>query len=141
MKNILVVTDGSETSNKALLETKKLAEINNSKVTILHAVNNIVTHPSLLGQGYSIKTNEGLIKLGEELLNEARDLFEGFAGKVEIKQKIGDAGKEIIAESKIGDYDLLVIGNRGLGAFSRVLLGSVSNKVINHVKINVLVVK
>ena len=37
--------------------------------------------------------------------------------------------------------DLIIMGNRGLGAFSRTFLGSVSNKVINQSKVSVLVVK
>lgn len=42
---------------------------------------------------------------------------------------------------KVGDYDLVVMGSRGLGAFSRAMLGSVYNKVLNQVNANVLLIK
>ena len=44
-------------------------------------------------------------------------------------------------EAKEGDYDLIVMGSRGQGAFSKALLGSVSKKVLNHAEKNVLIVK
>ncbi len=141
MKKILVATDGSETSNKALIEARKIGELRESKITIINIVNDVVIHPYLVTQDYSIKTNEGLVSLSKELLNEALKLFEGFSGEVEVKQRIGSAGREIIEEANEGGYDLLVMGNRGLGAISRAMLGSVSNKVLNHVKTDVLIVK
>lgn len=141
MKNILVTTDGSKNSNKALIEAKRLAEAMGGKVTLLHVVHDIVAHPYLVRQEYSIKTNESLMKLGEELLKESLSFFEGFSGEIDTKLRTGDAGKEIIEEAESGDYDLVVMGSRGLGTFSRAMLGSVSNKVLNHVDINVFVVK
>lgn len=141
MKNILVATDGSETSNKALMEARKLAECMGSKVSIINVASDLVAHPYLMNREYGIKTNEDLMKLGKELLAESLKIFEGFTGVVDTIIKSGDAGREIIAEAERGDYDLIVMGNRGLGAFSRVMLGSVSNKVLNHVEIPVLIVR
>lgn len=141
MKNILVATDGSETSKKALVEARKLAECMGSKVTIINIASDLVAHPYLMNREYGIKTNEDLMKLGKELLDESLKIFEGFPGQVETIIRSGDAGREIIEESKKGEYDLIVMGSRGLGAFSRAMLGSVSNKVLNHVDTQVLVVK
>ncbi len=141
MKNILVATDGSETSNKALTETRKLAESMGSKVTIINVASDLVTHPYLMNREYGIKTNEDLMKLGKELLDEALKAFEGFSGAIDTIIRSGDAGSEIITEVEKGKYDLVVMGSRGLGAFSRAMLGSVSNKVLNHVDTNVLIVR
>lgn len=85
--------------------------------------------------------NEAVVDSGKKLLEEELLLFQGFPGEVETKLRRGNPSKEIIKEIDENDYDLVVIGSRGLGAFSRVLLGSVSNKVVNHVDINVLIVK
>lgn len=141
MKKILVPIDGSKNSKKALLEARKLGELFNSEVIILNVVKDIVAHPYLANQEYSVRTNEVLVELGKKLLEESLKLFEGFTGVVETKLSRGDAGKRIIEEVKENDYDLVIMGSRGLGAFSRVLLGSVSNKVVNHVQVNVLIIK
>jgi nucleotide-binding universal stress UspA family protein len=141
MNNILVATDGSETANKALMETRKLAECMGSKVTIINVASDLVAHPYLMNREYGIKTNEDLKKLGKELLDEALKVFEGFPGVVETVIRSGDAGRQIIAEVEKGEYDLIVMGSRGLGAFSRAMLGSVSNKVLNHVDTNVLIIR
>lgn len=141
MKNILVATDGSETANKALIETRKLAECMGAKVTIINVASDLIAHPYLMNREYGIKTNEDLLKLGKELLDESLKIFEGFPGEVETVIRSGDSGREIIAEIEKGDYDLIVMGSRGLGAFSRAMLGSVSNKVLNHVNIKVLIVR
>lgn len=141
MKSILVATDGSETAKKALVETRKLAESMGSKVTIINVASDLIAHPYLMNREYGIKTNEDLLKLGKELLDDGSKIFEGFSGELDTVIRSGDAGREIIEESEKGDYDLIVMGSRGLGAFSRAMLGSVSNKVLNHVKKNVLIVR
>lgn len=141
MKSILVATDGSETAKKALMEARRLAECMDSKVTIINVASDLVAHPYLMNREYGIKTNEDLRTMGKELLDEALKVFEGFPGVVETVIRSGDAGRQIIAEAEKGDYDLLVMGSRGLGAFSRAMLGSVSNKVLNHVDQKVLIVR
>ena len=54
---------------------------------------------------------------------------------------MGSPAEEIVNVAEDRGCSLIIVGNRGLGAFSRTLLGSVSNKVINASKISVLVVK
>lgn len=141
MKNILVATDGSETSKKAILKTRTLAEAMGAKVTIINVASDLVAHPYLMNREYGIQTNEDLMNFGKELLKEATELFDGFTGTVETVIRSGDAGREIVDEAKAGDYDLVVMGSRGLGAFSRAMLGSVSNKVLNHIEKDVLIVR
>lgn len=141
MEKILVPVDGSENSKKALMEAKKIGSLLNSEITIMNVVKDIVAHPYIANQDYGIKTNEGLMELGKALLEDSVKLVGDFPGEVKTKLKYGDPGRAIIEEANEGDYDLIVMGSRGLGAFSRVMLGSVSNKVVNHVKINTLVIK
>lgn len=141
MKNILVATDGSENSEKALLEAKKLAETLDSKVHIINVAQNIVENPYMTAQYYDTKMNESLIESGKKILEESLKVFKDFKGEVNTISRIGNAGNEIIEEVEEGEYDLVIMGSRGLGAFSRALVGSVSHKVLNHVETNVLIVK
>jgi nucleotide-binding universal stress UspA family protein len=43
--------------------------------------------------------------------------------------------------SKKKKPDVIIMGSRGLGGFSKLLLGSVSNKVVDHVSSSVLVIR
>jgi len=141
MKKILVTTDGSNNSKKALLEAKKLAEALDAKLEILSVVQNLIITPYVTEQYYNAEINESLIQSGEAILEEALKLFDDFKGEVKTKLRKGNPGDEIIKEVEEEKYDLVVMGSRGLGAFSRAMVGSVSHKVLNHVKTNVLIVK
>ena len=68
-------------------------------------------------------------------------MFDGFQGKVTTRMEKGDPGDVIIEASEKEDYYLILMGSRGLGTFSKAILGSVSNKVVNHVTTNVLIVR
>ncbi len=52
----------------------------------------------------------------------------------------GDAAQRIV-EAARGEGDLVVMGSRGLGTFSRMLLGSVARKVLLHTQASVLIVR
>jgi nucleotide-binding universal stress UspA family protein len=54
---------------------------------------------------------------------------------------IGDPAEEIVKTTQDFDTDLVVVGARGLGGVARVLLGSVSEKVLHHARCPVLIVK
>lgn len=143
MKSILVATDGSITSKKALIECRELAECTGARVTII----NVASLPlplNISAQDHIIIEQEAIMRNKEksiQLLNKELGIFEGFSGEISIVTRSGDAGEEIIKEAEEGDYDLIIMGSRGRGIFSRAILGSVSNKVLNHLNKNVLIVK
>lgn len=133
MEKILVATDGSHNSERALLVAKKHAESLGGEITIL-----TITDPL----GYQTQYVDAVLETASEtVLKNACKFFEDFEGGLETKLRRGNPADEIISEAEDGGYDLVVIGSRGLGTFSRTFLGSVSNKVLNHAKINVLIVK
>ncbi len=133
MEKILVATDGSANAERALLEAKKHAQCSGGEITILTIVESL---------GYqTIFIDDALNDLGESAFKNTLKLFDDFNGVVNTKLKKGHPADEILKEAENGDYDLIVMGSRGLGAFSRTILGSVSNKVLNHAKTNVLIVK
>lgn len=142
MKKILVAVDGSESSKKALQKTKELALLNNSEVMILNVVSDLRnSHPYVIDRVYESELNKVLLEHGKKLLDESLKTFEGYTGKVSTSIKCGDPAREIIEKAEKGEYDLVIMGSRGLNALSRAMLGSVSNKVLNHIKTSVLIVR
>jgi nucleotide-binding universal stress UspA family protein len=54
---------------------------------------------------------------------------------------LGDYAQVIINTISENNYDLIVMGSRGLSVFKKLLLGSVSFKVMHHAKCSVIVVR
>ena len=62
---------------------------------------------------------------------------------LEISNKIvpGSPGQAIVDEAESWGADLIVMGSRGQGTWSRLLLGSVSSAVVHHAKCSVEIVR
>ncbi|HET7519919.1 MAG TPA: universal stress protein [Candidatus Limnocylindria bacterium] len=63
----------------------------------------------------------------------------GIEPTVEVRR--GDAADQLIATADAEEADLIVVGSRGLATWSRLLLGSVARKVVQHARQSVLVVR
>lgn len=77
----------------------------------------------------------GLLKV----LHEVAVAFEARTRTVECAVRSGSPAREILAAAKTAD--LVVLGARGLGPIDRLLLGSVSERVLHHAACSVLVMK
>lgn len=63
--------------------------------------------------------------------------------KVEISHEVlgGPAARMIVERAQEWKADLIIVGSHGQGFWSRALLGSVSNRIVNHAPCSVLVVR
>ena len=129
MEKILVATDGSENAERALLLAKRIAEALNADVDIVNVMEYIVLSPYSTVKYPAMPVDKHSKEIGEKVLEEALKLFDGFQGKVTTRMEKGDPGDVIIEASEKEDYYLILMGSRGLGTFSKAILGSVSNKV------------
>jgi nucleotide-binding universal stress UspA family protein len=77
----------------------------------------------------------------ERALEEARDFLAGKSLQVRTVEGVGDPAETIVAEARDSRADLIVVGTRGLNLAERILLGSVSSKVVHHSPCDVLVVR
>lgn len=141
MLKILVPIDGSEFSRKALLKAKELGSAMNSEITILNVIRPMQDYKYVHNKDFSREGERLLVRESNLLLEDSLTLFDDYPGKVESLYKRGDPVEEIVNLAEEGNYNLVIMGSRGLGAFSRTLLGSVSDKVIHHIKTSVLIVK
>ena len=87
-----------------------------------------------------LKKESQIYQQAEKILN---DLAKRVPSKINCVTEIltGDPAKVIVNYSKKKKLDIIIMGSRGLGGFSKLLLGSVSSKVVNHVSSSVLVVR
>jgi nucleotide-binding universal stress UspA family protein len=77
----------------------------------------------------------------ERMLQRVESEFRGRPRPVERSVTVGRPADEIISAAEAPGVDLVVVGARGLGPLQRLLLGSVSERVLHHVDCPVLVVR
>ncbi len=140
MKKILVPIDGSDVSLRAVDFAKSMFELQDKATTIFSVipdnVNYYITNAELLDQ-----ISETTSDKTETLLKNIVADFEGVPGRVNYHYTMGDPANEIVKFAEDNDYDIIVMGSRGLGTFSKTILGSVSTKVLNRTKKTVVIVK
>lgn len=147
---ILVCTDGSEQSLKAVKEAAGIAKrFEDAEVAVIHVYESKLAFP-FWGEGYSI-TAEDLERFKamdkkekekkKEILDEAEEFFRQEGLKVKKIFKEGHPSESIAEAAAEEKADMVVIGSRGLGGLKKLLLGSVSNAVVQQAKTSVLVVK
>ena len=145
-KNILVPTDGSKLSQKAVKEAIELAQQSGAKITALHV------YPKFSGSPY------GTFGPAEDVLEEAHknqrraDGDSIFAAVRKLADNAGitfesvlaesnDVWKQIIATAKKKKCDLICMASHGRRGLSGVLLGSETHKVLTHSELPVLVLR
>lgn len=139
-ERILVAVDGSDNSERALIKAKRHGEQVGGEITILTVVDpisiGIYSYSELSKRDYDV-----LKSVGESVLTESLKIIDDTKGKVNTKLKKGSPADEILKEAEDGNYDLIIMGSRGFGVFSKSILGSVSQKILNHTETDVLIIK
>lgn len=143
-KKILVPLDGSDRSNKALFHTVELASKLGSKITLMHVVPSLPPYVNTavdrLGQAQQSIIEE-LMRNGKEMLQQYASSISDKGIEVESITVMGQPADEIIEKATLEEYDLIVIGSRGLGEIKGYLMGSVSNRVSRHAPCPVLIIR
>ena len=147
LENVLVAMDGSEDSFQALRFLLSLPLARQTKLRLLSVVEPIRYPASAPGavRGHLIRMLKELEseRRGqlEKVLERAATQLEGSITRVTRSTPAGDPADVIVAAAAARDTDLVVVGARGLGGMTRLLLGSVSEKVLRHAGCPVLIVK
>ena len=137
LKNILVPIDGSESAERAVTEAICLAEPCGAKINFLYVANiNQLAVNALLSDAVL----EAVTKAGEVVLERAASMVPSGIEK-ESFSETGSPAVVILDFAKSNDMDLIIMGSRGLGVVKGVLLGSVSQYVVEQSECPVLVVK
>ena len=144
MKKLLVAIDGSDTSNKALAKAKDIGTAFGSEITLIYVMEDSSSQYSVYmaeNREYTDQIKEVVKQHASKVLQDGVEFFIDYNFKLYTLAKKGNPAKQILEEIDNADYDLMIIGSRGLGPFTRAVMGSVSHKVVNDSKISVLVVK
>ena len=135
--NILVPLDGSNYSQKALLQACDLAKNYQSNLILVY----VVDKPRSLNLLDRKEYLEILRNFGKKVLTKGQQTAKLKGVDASIIMKEGNISNEIIKLAKNKNCNLIIVGSKGLGFTGRFLLGSVSNKLANNSPCSVLIVK
>jgi nucleotide-binding universal stress UspA family protein len=137
-KKILVPTDGSEYTKAAVRKGLEMAKAMGAEVTALYVVDqtSFINFPmdSTIVSVYTL-----LEKEGEEAMEFVKKEAEALGVKVTARIEEGSPSRKIVDLS--AEHDLVVMGTLGRTGFSKLLLGSVAERVVRFAKCPVLVVR
>ncbi len=135
---ILLPTDGSVFTNPAVDKALELAKAAGGTVTALYVVDQSV-YSNMPMDAAIVNVYETLEKEGREAVAYVRDRAAAAGVKFEERIVEGVPAGAINAVSK--DYDIIVMGTLGRTGISKVLMGSVAEKVIEGSQCPVMVVR
>ena len=136
---ILVPVDGSESSRKALQFAIRLARSAHAKLTLLEVVEEFGPLPGYYEAAPSGKDRVQWIS--EQRFEKVEPMLEESGIEWDRIVEEGYPADKIIEIADKGNYDMIVIGSRGLSGLSRFLVGSVSDRVVHHAHCSVTVVR
>ncbi len=137
-KKILLATDGSAHAKKAMRLARDLAVRDDAQVIVVHAFKSV---PSYL-EGASRDELAGRhITEGRKIAEEAAQELEKAGLEVVVEVLEGPPADAILRVVGTRQPDLIVMGTRGHGEVTSLLLGSVSHRVLVHTRVPVMVTK
>jgi len=143
-KKVLVPLDGSVPSYDAAKQAIAIASALGAQVTFLHVLPTLGAYINL-PRLYAAESYNNLLeefnKQGEDILDKAMKEIDAQGVTVDKKIESGDPAMKILEVAREEQYDLIVIGNRGLSGAKEILMGSVSSKVADHAHCPVLITR
>jgi nucleotide-binding universal stress UspA family protein len=140
MSGIIVGVDGSGHSQRALEWAMKEAAIRHTQLTVL------TVHEAMRGYYANVAVYPGDPARTEEAKKAAQaeadqvlaDLDGPHPESITVKAVHGFPVQELVNAGR--DADMIVLGSRGAGGFTRLLLGSTAGQVLQHAHCPVLIV-
>lgn len=150
MKNVLIALDLDPSARKVAEVGYSIAKTMNARVMLLHVVEDDVYYSSLeyspvtgfsgfSNSDFTIMANsEGLIQASQYFLDKTREHLRDES--IRIMSAKGDFPDIILKTAKETDADLIVMGSHSRRWLDQILVGSVTEKVLHHTTIPLLII-
>ena len=143
MRGIIAGIDGSDHSHHALCWAMREAVLRRAPLTVMTVCPSPARPATMSFWGLSTLPEGGFnAEHARRAVQEAVDKAASEIGEappeVTVTVAAGDPTEELVTASR--DADMLVVGSRGSGGFTRLLLGSVSSQVVHHAACPVTVI-
>ena len=147
-KKILLPTDGSKNSEKAIEHALRISELEDSEIIILNVVDSVYL-TGLPEEDLITKSELILEEESQKIINHVKSIIENMEEekgfkidhvKLTPRTEEGNAADVILKLSEKEDVDLIVIASSGKHMLDRFLLGSVTEKTVRHSTVPILVI-
>jgi nucleotide-binding universal stress UspA family protein len=146
---VLIATDASQFSNAAIDKCIEVLNTDGLAVRVISVVEPPLTtaEPFVGSVDFYRETEEAIRQQAESAIKMAKDRLSGSTSKALLESSIssevliGSPARRIVEEAQKWEADLIVIGSHGYGFWERMLIGSVSQSVVQHAPCSVLVVR
>lgn len=147
LKKILLATDGSANSRKALAFSVEMAKRYDAQLYVLHVIQKMEIPLEVLEYLSAEEVDESpasfyLEKIGQKIIHQSESECK-LTGCDNIHPVVlrGDPADKIIEFAKDEQMDIIIVGSRGFRGIKGRLLGSVSRKVSHAAECSCLIVK
>jgi len=134
---ILLPTDGSEASDRAVAQAIGLARETGARLHVLYVVEDIPYAPEMMDD----EVESQLRETGEKVLSSLRERADEAGIEVVAELREGAPHAAILEYADEADVDLVVMGTHGRSGLDRYLLGSVTERVVRTADVPVLTVR
>ena len=142
MLNILVPVDGSENANRAVLYARQLAQgAGSARIHLLNIQTPVQGRAGLSRLITQDMIDEFYLREGQEATDEARKLLDVTGADYISHVEFGHVATEIASYAQDHGCARIVMGTRGNGSLSNILIGSVANQVLQLAEAPVTLVK
>ncbi|KAA6447193.1 universal stress protein [Bacillus swezeyi] len=137
-QKILLAVDGSAHSERSADHAIKIAKLAaDAEVELIYVLDyskskSEVLHSASLAELEHARRNK---------LKNIEEKFETADVSYHITMKHGEPGPTIVSYANDHDFDMVIVGSRGLNSLQEMVLGSVSHKVAKRVNCPVMIVK
>lgn len=143
-RHVLIPTDGSPVSNKAARAGIRFARETGARVTGYYAFDTLRANVNYGGYRVSEKVVEEIDRRARLVGQKHLDAMTKLAKSARVRfqgvcDKTGDADDGIIATARKRKCDVIFMASHGRSGLSKLMMGSITQKVLAHSKIPVLV--
>ncbi len=137
-RKIVAAIDGSDYSDLVLDKTIQYATLLNASVLLVHCHKKF---PTLLGEPHRNEQIAEIISQAERLIEPYKKRLEDVGITFEKRLMEEPAAAMIVDIARIEEGELIVMGSRGLNNLAGLIIGSVTNQVLQSAPCSVLVVR
>lgn len=134
---ILLPTDGSEATDRAVEEAIELAADMGAELHPLFVIEDLTYAPEMTDERLEMQ----LRKIGEEAIEAIRERAEVAGVSVRRAIENGTPHREILSYADREDIGLIVMGTHSRSGLDKYLLGSVTERVVRTAEVPVLTVR
>jgi nucleotide-binding universal stress UspA family protein len=141
-KNILIPTDGSDLSRKAMLYGVQLAKLTGAKVVAftVRAPYVVASMDAVIAIGSQEQFDVETKQYAAHALTQAEMAAQAAGVPIETLEEVNDQPYRAIVDVAAANHcDLIVMASHGRRGVAALLLGSETQKVLTHSKVPVLV--